>query len=208
MAGIAMIAWFALGLQLYLTIATGAAGTAAVLARVGNYFSFFTILTNLLVAITLTFSLAAGRTAWGKLFARATVHAGVAVYIAIVGMIYSLLLRHIWNPTGAQKLADVLLHDLIPVTYVLYWLILVPKSSLRWKHAVLWLAYPVAYMIYTLARGVAIGWYPYPFIDASVLGFPRALGNGALVLLAFFVVGLIAVAIGRVRSRRAPDGYQ
>ena len=36
-------------------------------------------------------------------------------YIAIVGITYSLLLRHMWNPQGTQKIADVLLHDVVPV---------------------------------------------------------------------------------------------
>jgi hypothetical protein len=66
------------------------------------------------------------------------------VYIAIVGIVYSLLLRHIWNPQGWQIVADVLLHDLIPLLYVAYWVIFVRKSSLLWKHAVWWLAYPAA----------------------------------------------------------------
>jgi len=118
-----------------------------------------------------------------------------------VGVTYSMLLRHIWNPTGAQKLADVLLHDVVPVAFVLYWVIFVPKAGLRWKHALLWLLYPIAYMLYTLARGVATAWWPYPFVDANFIGFPRALGNGGLVLLAFFVLGLLAAGIGRWRAR-------
>jgi hypothetical protein len=211
MGGIAVIAWLALVLQLYLTIATTPAGGGAVLERVVNYFSFFTILTNLLVALVLTFSLRVPDF-WGRLFSSAATQTGTAVYIAIVGATYSVLLRHLWIPEGAQKLADVLLHDVVPVAYVLYWLSFVPKAGLRWKHALLWLVYPIAYMLYTLLRGVSTGWYPYPFIDAGQLGFPRALGNGALVLLAFFVLGLVAGAIGRwtvsMRRGHVPAQYQ
>ncbi len=211
MAAIAAIGWFALGLQLYLEILRSLAEAAPMATIILRYFSFFTILTNLLVAVTLTFSAAVPRSSWGRFFSRATVQAGVAVYIAMVGIIYSLLLRHIWNPVGALKLADTLLHDVVPVAYVLYWLILVPKASLRWKHALLWLVYPIAYMVYTLVHGAIAAWYPYPFVDAAVLGFPRALGNGGLVLLAFFVLGLVVVAIGRLLARRAepaPARYQ
>jgi hypothetical protein len=200
-AVLACVAWFALGLQLYLMIATAPAGGSTALVRVVNYFSFFTILTNLLVALVLTVPLVAAETAWGRFFASAAMRAGTAVYIAIVGATYSLLLRQLWNPASAGKLADVLLHDAVPLFYVVYWLIFAPKAGLRWKNALLWLMYPMAYMLYTLVRGVITGWYPYHFIDAGVLGFPCALGNAAGLLLVFFVVGLLAVAVGRWMSR-------
>jgi len=50
-----------------------------------------------------------------------------------VGVSYSLLLRHLRNPQGAQKIADILLHDVVPVMYLGYWLIFIPNGSLRWK---------------------------------------------------------------------------
>jgi len=46
--------------------------------------------------------------------------------------------------------------------YVAYWLIFVPKGSLRWKDALFWLPYPLLYFCYSLIRGAAVGWYPYP----------------------------------------------
>ena len=58
------------------------------------------------------------RAGWGQWFRRPSVQAGTAVYIAIVGIVYQLLLRQLWNPQGAQWVADVLLHSIIPVGYV------------------------------------------------------------------------------------------
>ena len=52
-----------------------------------------------------------------------------AAYIAIVGIIYRLLLRQLWNPQGMQWVADVILHDVIPVGYVLYWLLFAPGRN-------------------------------------------------------------------------------
>lgn len=196
-AGIAVLAWTALLLQLYLMVVTGAAGAAAVLERVVNYFSFFTILTNFVVAVGLTVSFLFPGTGWGRFFSSAQVQTATAVYIVIVGATYTLLLRHLWNPVGAQKLADVLLHDVVPIAYGVYWLIFVPKGQLRWKHAVQWLIYPVVYMAYTLAHGALSGWYPYPFVDAAVIGLPKALMNGLMFLLVFFGAGLAAIAFGR-----------
>jgi hypothetical protein len=199
MAAIAVVAWFALLLQLFLMISGSSAGQH--LRAIVNYFSFFTILTNLLVAIALSFPLVAAQPAGGRFFLRPSTQSAIAVYIAVVGITYTLLLRHLWNPQGAQKIADVLLHDVVPPLYVAFWAIFVPKATLRWSDAVRWLAYPIAYMVYTLAHGFVSNGYPYYFIDVGALGYPRALANGAGMLLAFFGLALLVVALGRFTAR-------
>jgi len=203
MTVIATLAWLALALQLYLEVMRSLAGGGPIGWIVANYFSFFTILTNFLLALCLTISLLSPQSRWGKFFSTAAAQTGVAIYIVVVGATYSVMLRHLWNPHGAQKLADVLLHDVAPIAFLLYWLAFVPKAGLRWKHALWWLCYPIAYMAYTLVRGWMTGWYPYPFIDAKVLGFPRALANGCVVLLVFIGLGLLAVAAGRFSASRS-----
>jgi hypothetical protein len=203
----AALAWFALALQCYLTVTLSVANGKTLIAGVIVFVSYFTILTNLLVAVVLSFSLWAPGTHWGAWFSRPTVQSGTAVYIAIVGIVYSLLLRHIWDPQGLQKLADVLLHDLIPLLFVVYWVVFVPKNSLRWKDAVWWLTYPAAYFAYTLLRGAASGWYAYPFLDAQALGYSRVAANAVMLLAAFLLTGLLFVAIARWKERsRTEEG--
>lgn len=206
MAVTAIIGWFALALQFYLQVTRALTHGLSVSGAIINYFSYFTILTNLLVVLGLTFSLWMPDSSWGRFFSNSTVRAGTAVYITIVGVTYSLLLRHLWNPQGLQKIADVLLHDVMPVMYVAYWLIFVPKNALRWKHVLWWLTYSLAYLIYTLVHGWLSGWYPYPFVDVSVLGYPRFLLNVAVLLGAFLGIGLLAVAIGRWMARDSLAG--
>jgi hypothetical protein len=144
-----------------------------------TYFSFFTILANLLVALGLTFSLRTLSSGVGKYFSRPVVTSGTALYIATVGSVYSLLLRRLWDPEDLQKVVDVILHDLVPVMYVVFWLFFVPKSGLRWKDILWWLIFPVIYLAWVLVRGALIGRYPYPFIDAGALGYARVLSNAA-----------------------------
>jgi hypothetical protein len=192
----AVLGWFALALQLYLMLHRVPVGE--MLSSVISFFSFFTILTNLLVAVVLT--AAVFRPRWGKWFHRPSVQAGSAVYIGIVGIVYQLLLRQLWNPQGAQWLADFLLHSVIPLGYVVYWLLFAPRTGLQWKDALAWLAYPAVYLIYILARGAAIGVYPYPFVDVTVLGYAGVFVRAAMFLVVFLVMGLLAVAVGRSLS--------
>ncbi len=103
------------------------------LGTVITYFSFFTILTNLLIALVFTAIAFGPEAGWGQWFRSPSVQAATAVYIAIVGIVYQLLLRQLWNPQGAQWVADVLLHSVIPIGYVVYWLLFGPRTGLNWK---------------------------------------------------------------------------
>ncbi len=201
----ASLAWFALVLQLYLVIVQSPPGLA-MLGEVITYFSFFTILTNLLVALVFSAIAARSAAAWIEFFSSPSVQGGVAVYIAVVGIVYQLLLRQLWNPRGAQLLADMLLHAVIPLGYVAYWLIFAPRIGLRWMDAVVWLVYPAVYLVYILARGAVSGLYPYPFVDVNVLGYGGVLARVAVLMAVFLGTGLLFVAASR--WLRLPKGKQ
>jgi hypothetical protein len=205
----ALLGWFALLLQLYLMLVQSPGGAREMVGTVITYFSFFTILTNFLVALIFTatvFSSETGRpvSGWREFFCRPSVQAGAAAYIAIVGIVYRLLLRQLWNPQGMQWVADVILHDVIPVGYVLYWVLFAPRTELRWKDALGWLVYPAVYAVYVLARGAVSGLYPYPFMDVKVLGYGGVLVHAAVFLLVFLGMGLLVVAVGRWTRGRLP----
>jgi hypothetical protein len=196
----ALLGWFALALQLYLMLVQSLVPER--LGTVITFFSFFTILTNILTASVFTAVAFQPKHGWGKWLCRPSVQAATAVYIAIVGMVYQLLLRQLWNPQGAQWVADVLLHSMVPVGYVVYWLLFAPRAELSWKDSVTWLIYPGVYLVYVLARGAVSGLYPYPFVDVNVLGYGGVLARSGLLLLVFLGMGLLVVAVGRrVRAR-------
>ena len=133
--------------------------------------------------------------------ARPDVVAGIATSIAFVGLSYHFLLRNRWNPQGAQLLADVLLHYVVPALYVLYWWHDSSRAALRWMHPLFWSTYPSLYLAYALIRGSIVGSYPYPFIDAAGLGYARTMRNSLGLLAVFIVLGLLFVALSRARRR-------
>jgi hypothetical protein len=198
---LAALGWFGLILQLYVSIATAHANGTSVATAIVNYFSFFTILTNLLVAMVLT-QLSLHKRSRDPFFTRPAVQATAAVSIAIVGIVYSLVLRQLWDPEGLQKIADIILHDAIPVLYVVYWLWLARSYDLRFRDVPRWLIYPAVYLIYTLIRGAITGRYPYPFLDAGELGYPRVCLNIIALLGAFLTVGLGLLAVNHWVQRR------
>jgi hypothetical protein len=203
MAVIACVAWFALLLQFPLTIATSRANGMTLLGAVIAYLSFFTILTNLIVAVGLTCSLLLADSRWGGFFSSPVVVSGTALYTAIVGALYSFLLRQLWNPQGFQKIADVLLHDVVLLAYVTYWILFVPKGRLRWRDTAWWSIYPLVYLALILIRGAISGRYPYPFIHAGSLGYARALSNAMTLFAGFLAAGLLLVAMDKLQRPKA-----
>lgn len=193
----AVLGWIALILQYYLTITYSLSKGLSFPGGVLAYFSYFTILTNLLVAISYTLPLIKPGSRWGKFFSAPTVRSAIAVYITIVGILYSLLLRHLWNPQGISWIADELLHDVTPVLYVIFWFTAVHKGILNWKDIFPWLIYPAVYFIFALIKGSITGVYPYPFIDAGELGVQGLLINLVMLIIGFSVMGFVYVAINR-----------
>jgi len=137
----------------------------------------------------------------GKFFSRPSVKSAIALYIAIVGIVYNLALRQLWNPEGFQLVADVILHTAIPIMYVVYWFIFVPKGELNWTNPLSWLIYPLLYFSYTLIQGALSNQYSYPFLDVSRLGYLSVLFNAVMLTDGFFVLGEIFVGIDKLMSR-------
>jgi len=201
MSLMAVIGWFALGLQFYVMLVDPALADWTLAQITAKFLSFFTILTNLLVVLSLTVCLLMPQSGLGKFFTRPTVKSAIAFYIAIVGIVYNLVLRQLWNPEGFQFVADVILHTAIPIMYVVYWFIFVPKGELNWKNPISWLIYPLIYLPYTLIQGALTNQYPYPFLDVSRLGYINVLFNAVMLTAGFFVLGEIFVGIDKLMNR-------
>jgi hypothetical protein len=199
---VALVAWFGVLLQLVLSLQLAVTNGKSALDGLVIYLGYFTVLTNLLVAMSLSWPRLSPRSAPGRWFQRPGVSSAIAVSIAIVGLAYHLLLRHIWNPQGLQWLADVTLHYAVPLLCLVHWWYCVPPTRMAWHAPLAWAAWPLAYLVYALLRGVWLQSYPYPFIDVTALGYPQTLLNAAGLLVIFLLLGSVLVAVGRGRFKR------
>lgn len=194
-----LMGWAALIFQLYLSITNRTTSFPEALIR---YFTYFTILTNILVALSFTMQWLKPKTRWGRFFSLPQTSTVITVYIIVVGVTYNLLLRSVWDPHGLQKVVDELLHTVIPFFSVLFWILYVSRSPLRWTDVLPWSIYPLAYFAVILMRGALSGFYPYYFIDVNQLGYKSAILNSIILFVAFMVLSLILVGITRMRGSR------
>jgi len=194
----AVIVWAALIGQYGLMIQGKPPAEVAVLTV--NFFSYFTILVNLMAALALTLPLLAPEGV-GRWWSRPAVRGGITAFIAVVMVTYHFLLRGIWDPQGLQKVVDYTLHYVDPVIVILDWLLFAPKRLLKWRDAAAWLIVPAVYGVWVLIYGAIGGFYPYPFLDVVKLGYP-GVAISMVALLAFFLfAGLLVVGLDRVMGR-------
>jgi hypothetical protein len=203
MATLAIIAWFALCLQFYISIAQFLSTGRTLGGAIVHLLSYYTIQNNILVALSVTLLLLAPASAWGKFFSRSSVITAIAVYITIVCLVYQIILRPQHTPVGLFKLADELLHSLDPAMFILFWLIFIPKTKLLWAKAINWLLYPLLYCFYVLIRGAISGYYPYSFIDGNKLSYEQIFINSVFLLFAFLSVGLLFIGISRLTQKNS-----
>ncbi|UAY53573.1 Pr6Pr family membrane protein [Ferruginibacter albus] len=190
----AIIAWFAVFAQYYLMVQNRIASITETTIR---FVSFFTILTNTIVAFYFTIE-CIKLLRINKPIAIPGLLTAVTMYITIVGTVYQVLLRHIWSPVGLQKLVDELLHSVMPVLVIVYWILYENKGKVHYYQIPKWLIYPLVYLIYVLIRGSFSGFYPYPFLEVTSLGLQKVLLNSFYMFLFFLGISFLFVWLSKI----------
>ncbi|MFG3040130.1 Pr6Pr family membrane protein [Streptomyces sp. NPDC048330] len=183
--------------------------------------SFFTVWTNILVALALSWGAVRAWTRRPPLPALWT--GGVLLCITVVGLVFHLVLDNpassfdqaaeIARLTGARAVANQLLHTVTPLGTALDFLLLTAPGALRWRHAAQWLAVPALYLAFALVRGALLSpgapaRYPYPFVDVAVHGYAGVLVNVLVLGTAFFLLGLAIVGLDRIRPAPPSPEYR
>lgn len=167
-----------------------------------NFFSYFTIQSNLLLAAILLCAQIVPRSSIGQWASRPSIRGALLIYVGIAGIVYVFMLRDVWHPRGWQLFGDQILHYCVPVLYALDWVFLSERGKLSWRDMLWWLAFPAAYSVYTLAHGYVSRFYPYPFLDVRDIGLEAVLLNMALLATAFLVLGGALTFLDWVSTRQ------
>ncbi|AZO30048.1 MULTISPECIES: Pr6Pr family membrane protein [unclassified Mesorhizobium] len=188
-----VIGLIGLVLQFAITIPASMAAGRGLLGPIVFYFSFFTVLTNIAAVLVHASLVSPAGYAWFPAFAGKRVRAGVAVAITLVFIVYHTVLAQLWQPQGLFLFCDILLHDLTPLIFALWWLIAGADGKTRWRDISWWMIYPLAYLAYALIRAPFAGEVPYPFLDVAKNG-AASVTISALATTALFL-GLCVLAV-------------
>jgi hypothetical protein len=198
----ALLGVFGLGLQYWLLYAEMSANGASPLDVLWRFYAYFTLLTNTFV--TLVFARAALKPDSLTGLNAPRVELMAVTSIMFVCIVYNLLLASRWDPQGWQKVADVIVHNVVPLLFLLFWA-LRPHGGLKWRHAMFAAAWPLAYAVYGLTRGAFDGFYPYFFMDPTTASYAQIALNLVGLVVAFMLGALLLIGISRVLGRRGPQ---
>lgn len=196
----AVLTWATLIIQYYLIATSGEHASFGAASL--YFFGFFTILTNILVGLAFTAPLLNPAGRLHAFFSRPIVRAAIALYILVVAVVYHALLSGIHNPVGLNALTNIALHTLIPILYILDWVVFAHKAPMRYAHIPLWVIYPLVYGLFNIVRGMLTGFYPYPFIDISKLGAVSVAVNMTAFTAAYAIGAAIFITVGKFLSKR------
>ncbi|MGL4412952.1 Pr6Pr family membrane protein [Roseinatronobacter monicus] len=177
-----------LGTQIMLSLELGGMGLGATLWALAG---FFTILTNALMAATMLTIAATGRRlsfGWMTMVTQSMI---------VVGLIYHMLLAHLFNFSGLSWWTDQAFHTILPAIMLWFWLMETTRHDPRGGQPLWWLIWPAVYAVYAMARGALTGWYPYPFLNVGQLGLGAVAINMAAMVAGFAVLGYALNAIGQ-----------
>jgi len=168
-----------------------------------NYFSYFTIDSNLIAAGVLI----VGAARWNRpaTVAFELVRGAAVVYMSITGIVFTLLLSNTDVDTAIHWVNTVV-HELMPLVLLADWLVTPPAARLQLRQGLVWLSFPLVWIVYTIIRGAIVNRYPYPFLDPANGGYGSVAVYCVAILFAMLVVSGITVglanAAGGVRRLR------
>ncbi|MFJ4036978.1 Pr6Pr family membrane protein [Microbacterium sp. NPDC090007] len=203
----------------FVSSASGAAAAGRdVTTTVANFFSFFTILSNVsaaIVLVLLALSFVRRRAAGPEVDppALATALAYVSTYMIVTGVVYNLLLRGLPLQPETVGWSNEILHVWGPLFLLLDVLFGSGRRRLPWTAALGAAVFPIAWIVYTLLRAPLITnpttgapyWYPYPFLDPNTGGWGSVVAYIVVIAVTIVALAFGIVAIGRARGIRMPQ---
>lgn len=175
-------------------------GQDTALERFLDWSTYFTILSNVTIAVVLTVLLLrpAMFTRRGPVgLVWQALRLDSVMMIVVTAVVFNLLLAG-GEKSGWDAISNAMLHIITPAVTALVWLVAGPRGLIRWSTILPALVLPLAWAGYALLRGSVIGAYPYPFLDVAANGLPSVLVFiGVIcvfgVLIAIAMLGLDAL---------------
>lgn len=182
-------------------------GIAGLIGRSIDFFSYFTIVSNIVVALVLTWLWRRG-SGWPSYWTR-VFRLDSLMMITITCIVYIALLAPTANPRGLEVVTNALEHYIVPILVIITWLIWGPRGWFSVSAIFAALVVPILWAGYSLLRGAVIHAYPYPFLNVDALGFTAVLTTileiavfGVVLGFVFWGIEAVIVRVGsRTRER-------
>ena len=144
-------------------------------------------------------------------------------FISMLGLVLTFLVFNLLlardparDPALNYKVECMLCHIVLPVMYVIDWLMFYEHGKVRWTWPVLSALYPIAYLIYVFAHaalwrfgsgvmnhaGAAPVIYPYFFLNPEKVGINGVAMWIGVLLIGFILGGFLFLLVDRLMMKR------
>lgn len=173
---------------------------ASAVDRVVDFFSYFTIWSNIVAAYVCT-KLAQGT--FHDTPRNRILRADSLLMMSVSGIVYQLLLAPSAHLRGLQYVTNATEHSVGPLLVVGTFLAFGPRARMQVAQVFSALLIPIAWLLYSLARGGFIGAYPYDFLNVAKYGIVPVLTTVAMIIAFGIALGFVFLGLDRALGRRA-----
>lgn len=173
----------------------------SVLEAVLSTSSYYTIQTNIIGLVCLTYAVIAMLRGYKPL--HPYIRAGVTMYISFTFFIYAIFLANLWQPQGMEAILSYISHYVTPIVVIVDWFLYEKyerKIPFKKRYIITWLMYPFLYLGYALTYGHFTGRYMYPFIHLPSLGVISLLRNVSILMLLYIILGSVLIRTSQILS--------
>ncbi len=161
-----------------------------------DYFSYFTELSNLFAAVI--FLHGAIRPRGPRSQTLELLRGAAVVYMLTTGIVYAVLLS---GQDVTYPWVNTIVHRIMPLAVALDWAIDPPRMRLPLRQTIVWMSFPLAYVVYTLTRGAIVNWYPYFFVNPHRQGgYLLVAGDCIAITIGMIVLVGATMWVGNRRS--------
>jgi ABC-type amino acid transport system permease subunit len=177
--------------------------------RPTEYFAYFTIHTSLIAALVL--AVTGVRELQGKADTKALTLArlSVSTYAIVVAVVYNALLRGtpvlLGDPDYGYDwpvLPNEILHVWAPIFIVLDFALTTTVTKLKFKQIFWTLLFPLAWLVFTIIRGLNTDWWAYWFLNPNEKGGVASVVTFILGIVVFMLASAsISLGLNRLSTK-------
>jgi len=195
---VGLVTQFVVSMQNYAALGRDIPGS------LGSFFSYYTILTNIVLVLIYLSELVGWR--WLEVFRKLDVTGAMVANMILVTTFVHFFLRGLTVLSGLGVFCDIVLHDVTPLIFVVWWLVAVRHGPLLVRRVPIMLLPTFIYFLYIMARGAWVQEYPYPVLNVTRLGYGHVLLNAVYLTLGLGALMLLVVGIDELlgKLRRNP----
>lgn len=177
-----------------------------------EFFFLFTYHANTLACTVFTLSALhylkkGGLSFWTRSRTWNTIRIAMTLYVVIVPPVFWGLVAAPSDWAGENAWFNFVLHFLSGAVALVAFFVDIPHIARyqRWQTTSACLIYPTAFVIISLVKGSATGWYPYPFLDPDTSGWGFVGAMIGVLLITFSLLAATATWFAVWHTARPPQ---